>query len=358
MILPEPYHIDNLMLANDEVFILAAGFEDRVLNFPQLLDSRSVGKDVLLLEYLPFIANNRKDDIKIIIETKGFSLTEIEYNRYSPDDFDFRLKNYFEKHNAKSICLDVSGLSRLAIMIIMDVVREKSLSLRILFTEAKEYAPSQEEFEEAKAKELQHLPTSFIHTGVYDVIHVQQLSSIKMQNRATVLIVFDSFNEALCQALINRINPSMLVLINGRPPRKELEWREEATAYVHHRLREEWSSGTENENISTSTLYYKDTYEQLKKLYWDYSSTHRIILSPTGSKMQTIGCYLLRAIHSDIHIEYPTAHGFFAQKYSKGVRDNWVIDFGNFGHLVKELRNEEISEHLGLPSQIIDVDIK
>jgi len=359
MIIPELTPINKLILRNDELFIAAGGFEERARKCSQILEFSNSDKNVaILLNYLPHNSKNRFDEIKSLLDSKDCKVVPLEYNLHSPFNFDSCFKNVLIGSHAKAICLDISGMSRLAIMIILDVIRELNLSLRIVYAEAYEYAPSQVDFEAAKAKEEQHLPTSFIHTGVYDVLHVSRLSSIRMQNQATLLIAFDSFNEALCQALVNVINPSRFILINGRPPREELRWREEATAYVHRHLRQEWSMEKDNDPLKvTSTIYYNETYELLATLYWNFSGTHRIILAPTGSKMQIVASYLLRAIHDDVHIEYPTVQGFFADKYSTGVRETWQLDFGKMSDFVEHLRQKEIKEHLGLPENLVDADI-
>lgn len=359
--LPRLKAISSLMLKDGEVFVAAGGFEERAFKFADILTRRpGTENEAIILEYRPDNASNRFAQLRSILEAKGVSVSGVIYDRYAPEAFCNRLASRFEASDATSVCLDISGMSRLAIMIIMDVVHERRVPLRIMYSEAMEYAPSEQEFRVAQDAGQQHLPTSFIHTGVYDVLHVSRLSSLRMQNQAALLLAFDSFNEALCQALVNGMNPSDFILINGKPPRKELAWREEATKYVHSRLREEWAVGNNNREPvkSTSTLYYGETYELLTELYWEFSANHRIILAPTGSKMQTVGCYLLRAVHDDVHVEYPTVQGFFADKYSTGVRELWELDFGRLDELVENLSKAERKKYLSLPEEVVTGEIE
>ena len=359
MSMPKLISVTEFRLHQGELFIAAGGFEERVFKFSRMLQPyNATQNEALLLDYCPCDSKNKCKELNSVLLNKGLQVTCIPYDRYEPEGFDTNIKTILRNAQINAVCLDISGMSRLAIMIIIDVIRELNLSLRIVYAEALHYAPSETDFNKAKAAGQQHLPTSFIHTGVYDVLHVGRLSSIRMQNHATLLIAFDSFNEALCQVLVNDIKPSNIILINGRPPRQELKWREEATAYVHKYLRQEWSMEKDNDPLKvTSTLYYNETYELLATLYWNFSGTHRIILAPTGSKMQTIGSYLLRAIHDDVHIEYPTVQGFFADKYSTGVRETWQLDFGKMSDFVEYLRQKEIKEHLSLPEKLVDADI-
>ena len=357
--MPELVPVTQLHLRPGEVFVVAGGFEERAIAFSGMVTpSRELPSKALVLRYLPRDASNRFRRLCEVLGAHGCEAVSISYNRHAPGNFDTRFRRALKELNADAVCVDISSMSRLAIMVISDVTRELNLPFRIVYAEALDYAPSQEEFEQAKASKQQHQPTTFIHTGLYDVLRVLRLSSIRMQNHAAVLIAFDSFNEALCQALVNVINPSRFILINGRPPRPALSWREKATAYVHGRLREEWSVEDDNRPIkTTSTLLFQETYDLLVKLYWKFSATHRVIIAPTGSKMQTVGAYLLRAVHSDVHVEYPTVEGFFADKYSTGVRETWELDFGNMGDFVDELRRRELKRFLDLPEEPVEVDI-
>jgi len=359
MDLPQLHPTASLALRGGELFVCAGGFEERVLAFPGIIEPTAAPRSkAIILAYLPPEKKNNLAQINDLLCTRGCDPTCMSYDRHAPGTFDAAFRATLTDLGAEAVCLDVSGMSRLAILIIMDVVREMNLPLRVAYAEAREYAPSQADFEKAKAAGSQHLPTSFIHTGVYDVLHIARLSSIRMQNHATLLIAFDSFNEALCQALVNVINPARFILINGRPPRTELGWREDATAHVHQWLRKEWSIEDDNASLrATSTLLYQETYQLLVKLYWKFSDRHRVILAPTGSKMQTIGCYLLRAVHDDVHMEYPTVQGFFADKYSTGVREKWLVDFGRLADFAAKLRTQELKEHLGLPEETVDTEI-
>jgi len=96
-----------------------------------------------------------------------------------------------------------------------------------------------------------------------------------------------------------------------------------------------------------STLDYRETVAELIHLYWELAVSYRILLAPTGSKMQTVGVFLAKAFHPDIHIEYPTPHGFFPE-YSKGIGAKWFIRFGALDEFVTLFKSQEKKEKLGL----------
>ncbi|HSY99199.1 MAG TPA: hypothetical protein VK788_06870 [Terriglobales bacterium] len=251
--------------------------------------------------------------------------------------------------------VDISTMSKLAILLILSVCRDLDLEVTILYAEAKIYGPSREEFEMAKEKDEIHRPTLQIFTGVHGVVRVSSLASVAMQGQPTAALVFMSFNDALTQVLLNTVYPSRLFLINGAPPVHT--WREEATAWIHDQVRREWDednpvlqrsgSSMPVPRRAVSTLDYRETVSLLIQLYWQLSATHRVLLSPGGSKMQAVGCYLAKALHPDIHVEYPSPEGFLPE-YSSGIAARWELSLGRIGALLDTIGIEERREFLEL----------
>ena len=117
-------------------------------------------------------------------------------------------------------------------------------------------------------------------------------------------------------------------------------------------MRREWgddnpldSSGSGLPERSVSTLDYRETVVLLMQLYWELSASYRILLAPAGSKLQAVGCCLIKALHPDIHIEYPSPQGFL-KVYSEGIGKVWFLDIGNINNLISRLHQTEIREFL------------
>jgi hypothetical protein len=96
---------------------------------------------------------------------------------------------------------------------------------------------------------------------------------------------------------------------------------------------------------ATSTLDYSETVEVLLGLYWSNATDYRIVLAPTGSKMQTLGCYIAKGIHTDIHVEYPTPESFLPA-YSNGIGTRWIVEFGVLSTLLSDLRATIMADRL------------
>jgi hypothetical protein len=353
-LLPQSQICPNLALSRGDVLIQAPGFEDRTAAILSRIRSIDASR-AILLDYKPADSRNDLRGYRDGLLSKGFLPTSIhivEYDRFDPSSFEMMLSSSLKKDVPLRVYLDISTMSKLAILISLKVCADMDIAVTILYAEAQQYGPSYEEFEAARQKNEIHRPTLQIYNGIHGVVRAASLSSVAMQGQPTAAIVFMSFNDALTQVLLNTVYPSRLFLVNGRPPL--LTWREHATAWIHDEVRREWASdnptrigtdGVEYLERCVSTLDYVETIDLLVRLFWQLSGDHRILLAPAGSKMQTVGCYLVKRLHPDIHIEYPSPEGF-SPEYSSGIGDIWALQLGKLNVLVDLMRSYERTKFL------------
>jgi hypothetical protein len=358
-VMPQVAICQSLDLIDGDVVIHAPGFEDRTLAMVSIAHvSGSVR--AILLDYRPIDNRNHFGEVGERFRRLGIGVSAgdvLLYDRFDPSQYEAHLQCALSEGSHSRAVVDISTMSKLAILLTLKVCYELNIPVAIFYAEAKIYGPSREEFETAKSKNEIHRPTLQIYSGIHGVIRVASLASVAMQGQPTAAIVFMSFNDALTQVLLNTVYPSRLFLINGRPPVHS--WRETATAWIHDQVRREWQDdnplitdeGTGNlmSGRSVSTLDYIETLNVLLGLYWRLSADHRILLAPAGSKMQTVGCFLVRSLHPDIHIEYPSPEGF-SPEYSSGIGNLWQLDLGNLQDLTATLTVIERQEFLELPS--------
>jgi hypothetical protein len=353
-LLPQAKTCPNLTLSRGDILIQAPGFEDRtsaILGRVRSIDD----SEVILLDYKPANPRNDLRGYREGLVSKGFlpaSIHIIEYDRFDPSGFEVQLSSFLNQNIPIHVYLDISTMSKLAILISLKVCADMDVAVTVLYAEAQLYGPSYEEFDAARQKNEIHRPTLQIYNGIHGVVRSASLSSVAMQGQPTAAIVFMSFNDALTQVLLNTVYPSRLFLINGRPP--VLTWREQATAWIHDEVRREWASdnpthiandGAEYLDRCVSTLDYVETIDLLIRLFWQLSGDHRILLAPAGSKMQTVGCYLVKRLHPDIHVEYPSPEGF-SPEYSAGVGDIWALELGKLRALVNVVSSYERAHFL------------
>ena len=321
--------------------------------FPSALTSSS-GASAVLLDYRPWNGCNRIQDVITLLRSAGVDkVMKLVYDRFDPNSFVTDFRDLLTRIRPPRLVVDISTMSKLAAMLVLDISRSLDVGVEIWYAEAAQYGPTRDEFDRLKVTKQGHRPSLQVYTGVHGVVRVESLASVSMQGQPTAAVAFMSFNDALTQTLLNTVYPARLFLINGRPPKHQ--WREEATAWIHERLRAEWPEdnpacrcdipGTVLPQRVTSTLDYRQTVSLLLKLYWELSADYRILLAPSGSKMQAIACSIVKGLHTDIHIEYPSLEGF-TPEYSDGVGAKWRINIPSLSQLLARIAEFELRHRL------------
>jgi hypothetical protein len=164
-----------------------------------------------------------------------------------------------------------------------------------------------------------------------------------MQGQPLTLVAFTSFNEKLVAHMLGFNSPHRLILINGRPPRTDYVWREQATHDIHKRLSKEYEADNpldENGLLKrvASTLDYRETVDRIEEIYQEYGVFERIICGATGTKMQTVGLFFAKHRHPEIHVEYPTPDSYFVKDMAVDVRHVHEVVIPKFAEFLSKLR--------------------
>jgi hypothetical protein len=323
--------VDSLKLQSGDVLVLCAGFEDRALAFLKNIISHHLSQfKVLLINYLPFMNENRGAEIRDICRTANVSCSELTYDRQNPYEFGNSFLDTLGPVHSR-LYVDISGMSRLLIVQILVSLWNTVGGFgrtTVLYTEAARYPPDYEEVQGALTKsDVDPLYSiMLLSSGVFDVMVVPELLSISLDGQQTRLIVFPSFNTDQLTALRTELQPSRCSIIHGDPPALENKWRTEAIAKLNHvdNLKGE-------ENFTANTLDYRETLDRLLEIYRVHGATERILIAPTGSKMQAVAVGILRAFVRDVQIVYPTPREFSSPKsYTLGVKNLYLLPLDSF----------------------------
>ena len=111
---------------------------------------------------------------------------------------------------------------------------------------------------------------------------------------------------------------------------------------IHRDLIESYYGKKEIDDIkSFDVTDYRSVFEYLASLYRNYCYSYRIVVSPTGCKMHTISCALLKLCCPDVHIEYPTPESYLFEEYSSDrISVIHEINITNLPVFIEELANE------------------
>lgn len=322
------------------------GSEPRTLGWLDFQKEQgSILTNAYMIRYSPPKGKNRISDIqKALVHIGVTNPIEIKYNTISPHDIENKLSKNLSQNFSKvdEIVIDISSMTKLLILVSLCALTEFKGTVRIVYSEAKQYVPTKEEYDKSKEDMKKIVP--FPSYGVESIIRTKCLSSIRMQGQPVIMIAFTSFNEQLVRHMLGTISPHRLLFINGRPPCRDYEWREEATQEIHKKLIEEYSNDNQSDGNGrlrrvTSTLMYNESIEVIDNIYRHFGTYERIICAATGSKMQTVGLFFSKVIHPDIHIEYPTPDSYYIKGISDGVKNLYEIEIPRFSDFLNNLKS-------------------
>lgn len=344
MMFPDIKSADELTDEIARLFIGAYGFEDRTLGW---INYQS-GRGHILSSAVPIHYNNPKGRNKIkqlynaLSDAGAINISKVNYDHNSPHIFHESLKNALISSftSVEEIIVDISSMTKLAILVCLSTLREFSGAVRIVYSEADNYSPSEQEYKDSK--EDMEMFARFPTVGVGTIIRMSCLSSIRMQGQPVTMIAFASFNEQLVAHMLGTINPHRLIFINRKSSREDYIWREKATQEIHMKLIDEYSSnnpmdGNGRLKRTASTLDYRDTIKEIDEIYKELGNYERIICAATGSKMQTVGLFFSKILHPDIHIEYPSPDSYCVKGVSTGIRKVYEIYVSKYSEFIQQL---------------------
>jgi hypothetical protein len=227
--------------------------------------------------------------------------------------------------------IDISGMSKLLIMILLQFFKKYDKEIIIAYAEAKIYHPTRLEFEKAKNKIIE--PPDFLTSDVFRILHVTSLSSSSMQGYPILLITYPTFNHNEMVALQTEISPNCIIMIFGLPLREKNGWRLDAVKEINSKVIDPDYC---RETPILSTFDYVSNIEELEKIYQVHQYTHKILLSPTGSKLQTVAAFIFKQMRPDIQIVYPSTKSFIGE-YTEGSEALWCINIPHFSEMISYL---------------------
>ena len=344
-LLPSIETINLCKVSTPLTYIGAVGFEDRaltILNMALQLERRF--EQVISVEYRPIDEQNRKAEFQKKIDQlniPGENVEWVVYDRYKPEEF-LKYLDIIKKKiaSAPNVIVDISAMSRLLIIVLLHALRNLDINLNIVYAEAEVYHPTPEDFETQKEKiekETETLPI-FLTGDVYNIVTTTSLSTTAMQGYPLMMAAFPTFNHRELTALVNEMIPQHLILLEGKPHEHHNDWRIEAIRWLNRKNIERLVNGEtlpEKERI-ISTFDYKETIRILDKIYQSYKYARKIVVVPTGSKLQTFGVFLFKQMHPDIQIIYPVTKKF-TDLYTVGCKAVWQIAIKNFSDFIAQL---------------------
>ena len=303
--------------------VVCAGFEDRAVEaLKRICASGKTDISIGVINYLPPYKENKTEEILNLAGESNFHVEKFVYNRQDPAGIGEKLCEFAKSFNR--IFIDISGMSRLLIVQALVALIPEKRPITIIYSEAENYPPSREEFDKNPPDANAGAIMSYLSSGIFDIAITPELSSVSMQGAPVRLLAFPSFDHIQLKNLLHELQPTYANIIHGIPPEEKNKWRTEAVRKLNQ---PNLNSLHKPVDYYVSTLDYRKTLMQLLDVYAERSMFDRIVVAPTGSKMQSVAVGLFRAVLYDIQIVYPTPHTFDdPNQYTTGVRQLYALD--------------------------------
>ncbi len=347
----EPLNVKGELLGKeDTLFLCALGFEDRCLSIPELIAAEAKEykcTEAIYFEYSTNVNDNGLNKPRLIQALRHFA-TSVYPMACDAVDFATRLREVLSRicveRETPTVVFDISVCSSKLLLLVLKVLFEFNLSLHMLYSEAKVYHPTRDEYE-ADPQKWNTEEGFGLARGVGTIIPSAEHPGYRRDKLREVVVVFPTFKPERAKAVIAEIDESLImapedrvIWVIGDPHLPDDHWRADAIRQIN-KITDSAPS------YEISTFDYKRTIETLERIYEPRDCKYHINLSPLGSKMQSLGIALFWYMRQDVSIILATPKEYNARQYSEGCKGFWQIDFGqlmNVRHVLDRVGQLEI----------------
>ena len=182
-------------------------------------------------------------------------------------------------------------MSRLLIVQTIVAMGEMGKTCEVLYSEAAVYPPTREEYTAARVSGARS--PAFISSGVFEVVSSPELSSVAMLGSPIRLIAFLSFDSSQLRNLVQEIQPTHNDVVCGLPPHADMAWRRDALIETNEATVKMLRRAERHE---ACTFDYRWALRLILAVYGNHSVFDRIVIAPTGSKMQALAVGIIRSL--------------------------------------------------------------
>jgi hypothetical protein len=314
------------------ILILNNGFETRARRGAELIQNIGLRpKEIVLLKY-PGKENEENYEIVSAIG-KAIVQNPSMYHEINSNDISSlsEILARLDQDQDNVVC-DITGLSRCLILSILTQIYRRNLRFSLVYTEAEEYYPRKEEFNdflnvkdpsEAFSRLIEYEEAEIVYSSNCEIIEVPEFPGRIFPNHPVMLFAFLAFKRSRLSCILNQYETNARILLEMVPVRKDLEWREKAIEIINF----DFIDQNKGNIIKLSTFDWKGTYSVLTELYSKNNNGYRfnILLAPLGSKMETVGCWFFAIKNPDVKVITSIPRRHFPVKYSVNCTDTHLI---------------------------------
>jgi len=325
-----------------DLYVGALGFEARTTAAASALLEKGVKvQNAVLLEYDMYYEateKRRKKYEQIVRELTSGKAQRPLNSPVSVQDPNFpeRMKSLLHtitKSKFPRILFDCTSCTSIIHSESLAVLLEHSCDLTVLYSEAEEYFPTREQWESGQVRR-QATRVQGPFAGVRFVAKPPILQADDIGEVPVLLILFPTFNTERTDGVLAELEPAARIWLFGEPHNLvknsyRIEMAKTFAAPIMY-PGDQWSL--------LSTFDYRKTLLALAGIYGEHRSTHRTVVMPHGSKMQTLAVNLFASAHQ-VSMVFAMPKTYNPDRYSKGCVQVWAIPLGETSSLMEKLKS-------------------
>jgi len=307
------------------LLVLSAGFEDRAFEFISKIKLDGNTSVILIKFENDLVDNNETIDNNEIYEKyvsiinkqiPPKNLITVTLKQNCPRDYSSDLENSLVTlpRDITDIWLDISGMPTHMICASLQAIRsyKPTHKVNVIYTSAQSYHPNENEFTKLKEKQkegVEYLPSSLAKEMSENLI-LNMFSGQRTNEGQSCLALFAGYEVHRSAGVIENVNPSMLLLLYGKPEGDGLGWRLDLSRQLHKKFEKTRKSAIEE----VSTLYLKDSLHYLD-LYYEYIyDEYDLTIAPVCSKMHAVAAYLFWETYREVQLIFPLPISYATEK--------------------------------------------
>jgi hypothetical protein len=330
-----------------DLFFCALGFEPRCLFMPSALAQH--GFSATRARYFRYATNQDDNETNRSQLVQHLSAISDDVQALESDEtgFSTQLRELLASVTAHTedkepiVILDLSVVANRLLMRCFKILLEFNIHLKILYSEAVVYHPTQEEYEREPQKWTSDEALG-IERGISDVGISEEYPGYHIDPLPDCVILFSNIKKVRNLAIISKVDSSLItspgnkvVWLLGVPHAEQDQWLLGA-------MREINNLGPDTPHYEVSTFDYRDALGRLDAIYQERVEQYKITLSPMGSNMQAVGAALFCYLRPAVRVIFAVPEEYNALQYSEGCQATWMIDFGSMRKLREQLDNVDM----------------
>lgn len=320
---------ENTYKKKNLVLILAAGFEKRNKVIMEIIKTVAIPiKKIIILDYENTEQNEPTRSEIINMAAEISALIQIVKTGELQN-----LLVHMEILENDMLIIDITGMSRIIIFQILNLIDKSKITYNIAYTEAEEYFPLKELYdtlianyvneEVAFGRYLEKEKAEFVYSYDCDIIQPIEFIGNPEPGRPAMMLTFFTFKRSRLQALLQVLEIEKKVLVLSEPVREDLKWRRDFMKIANLDIIQKNVPGVKVAS-TLDPFHVMLFFEEIAYKNKEYIK-YNLILAPLGSKMQTIGSYLFWRKHPEVSVLFSQPRSYFKDAYSRGYRDTFII---------------------------------